>query len=177
MPRDEEIWKLVTGYEGLYEVSSHGRVKSPGNNKERKEKILKFGLDRGGYQLVTLCKNGKQKTPKVHRLVAIHFINNPNNKPCVNHLDGDKTNNYYLNLEWCTYSENNKHAYEYGLKNSDHCTKKVYCFELNQEFESASEASRKLNINRGNISSCCRGDVLSAGKHTITNEPLTWKYV
>ncbi len=114
-----EIWKKIDGFE--YEVSSYGRVKALSrkvwngriwHNKE--ERILK---NRGGehYQYITLCDNGKYKKQYIHRLVAESFIPNVDDKPEVNHIDGDKTNNNISNLEWNTISENRKHAFKTGL--------------------------------------------------------------
>jgi len=98
----EEIWKDVKGYEGLYKVSNFGRVKSL---KYGMERILKTG--KGSYYLtVSLYFDNKLKTAKVHRLVAMAFIENPDNKPFVNHLDEDKYNNNVNNLEWVTHKEN-----------------------------------------------------------------------
>lgn len=131
-----EIWKDIKGYEGLYKVSNHGRVramkktvKTNGVVRVLKEKILKFSICRLGYSKHVLYKGkGTRKEFKTHRLVAIAFIKNPKNKPCVNHKDGDKENNYFWNLEWCTRSENSIHAYENGLHNwvkYNHPTKKT----------------------------------------------------
>ena len=123
-----EIWKEIKGYEGYYLISNMGRVKSQsrkiyndgikGENKFyiSEEKIINGRIDPKGYLRVALCKDNKQKDYSIHRLVAIAFIPNPNNKPCVNHKDGNKQNNNVENLEWCTYSENLKHAYKMGLK-------------------------------------------------------------
>ena len=117
---DFEKWKSVTGYEGLYEVSSLGRVKSldkiitdkNGRSYRLKERILSPTFDAYGYLLVTLYKNTKRRTYKVHRLVANEFVinDNPEEKNCVNHLDEDKTNNHADNLQWVTIQEN----LEYG---------------------------------------------------------------
>ena len=104
-----EIWKDIEGYEGLYEVSSYGRVRSLGQFVNhnfggyayRKGRILKPGLGSRGYLSVTLSKNGIQKQYTVHRLVAQAFIENPDNLPQVNHKDEDRTNNNVTNLEWC----------------------------------------------------------------------------
>ena len=112
-----EEWRDVVGYEGLYQVSNQGRVKSlerkvPKRNGERtvKERILKPITDRYGYLIVCLCAGGKQKMFKVHRLVCQAFHKNPENKLCVNHIDENKTNNAASNLEWSTYEENNNHG-------------------------------------------------------------------
>ena len=99
----EEIWRDIDGYEGLYQVSNKGRVKSL---KYGKERILRPGWKTGGYLFVILCKNGNQSKQRIHRLVAQAFIPNPNNKPQVNHLDENKKNNCVDNLEWATAKEN-----------------------------------------------------------------------
>lgn len=114
-----EIWKQIEGYKGLYEVSNFGRIKSLShiNNvgKLRPECILKNRLTDRGYQSVVLYNNGKPKSFRVHQLVGKAFINNPLSKPCINHLDGIKSNNKVENLEWVTISENQKHAFKIGL--------------------------------------------------------------
>lgn len=117
-----EVWKDIVGYEGVYQVSSLGRVRSLdrtkkdrwGNNVPLSGRILKQKLNRGGYYCVHLRTN-KESHPTVHRLVALTFIDNPENKETVNHKDGCKTNNAVENLEWATISENTKHAIENGL--------------------------------------------------------------
>ena len=104
-----EEWRDIEGYEGLYQVSNLGRVKSlarvvirsDGKPNTVNEKILKYGMNRG-YCAVVLCKDGKKKMYKVHRLVAMAFLRNPHNLPEVNHKDEDKKNNCVDNLEWCT---------------------------------------------------------------------------
>lgn len=100
-----EIWKPIKKYEGLYEISSLGRVKSLNYNHTGKSKILKPAL-RGGYLAVSLFKNNNLKTFPIHRLVAIAFIPNPNNFSQVNHKNEQKTQNYVTNLEWCTQKYN-----------------------------------------------------------------------
>lgn len=104
----EVVWKHIREYE-QYQISSQGNVV---NSKGR---ILKQHPDRYGYSTIMLCKNGIGKRFLVHRLVAIHFIPNPLNKPTVNHLNGNATDSRVENLEWATISENNLHAYRTGL--------------------------------------------------------------
>jgi hypothetical protein len=119
----EEIWLPILGYEGLYEISSLGRVKSlariyistKGHKQSLKEKILNSGDDSYGYRSVSLSKNNSQKTQKIHRLVAQTFIPNLNNYPQVNHINGIKIDNRVENLEWCNNSHNQIHAYKTGL--------------------------------------------------------------
>ena len=114
-----EIWKEIKGYEGLYQVSNCGRIKSLShiNNlgRLRPECILGSRLSDRGYHTAVLYNNGKPKSFRVHQLVAKAFIDNPLNKPHVNHLDGVKSNNFVDNLEWVTISENQKHAFKNGL--------------------------------------------------------------
>ena len=110
-----EIWKDVIGYEGLYQVSNMGRVKSLRKGK-RFNKIMKQTPNYKGYLEISFCVKGKDKKFKVHRLVAMAFIPNIDNKPLVNHKNGNKQDNIFSNLEWVTHGENLKHAYDSGLK-------------------------------------------------------------
>lgn len=113
-----EEFRPVKGYEGLYEVSNYWRVKSLPKvvgRGVRAGHLLKLRVSGFGYVMCDLCNNYKKFNASVHRLVAEAFIDNPDNKPCVNHIDGDKSNNHVTNLEWCTYSENMKHAYDHDL--------------------------------------------------------------
>ena len=107
-----EVWRDVVGYEGFYQVSSYGRVKSL---RGRKEKFLSIDINNACYAKVLLSKNGQSKTLLVHRLVAAAFIPNVDNKPQVNHKNGNKFDNRVENLEWVTCSENTQHAYNMGL--------------------------------------------------------------
>lgn len=107
-----EIWKEIEGFNGDYLISNLGRVKSLKNNKESILKPFKSG---GGYYKVALSKNKMSKTLYIHRLVAKAFIQNPENKPEINHIDGCKTNNQVTNLEWITHKQNIQHAYNAGL--------------------------------------------------------------
>lgn len=99
----QELWKDVSGYEGLYQVSNLGRVKRPC------KRLLKGSICKNGYYRVTLWKDGKMSYKHIHRLVAMVFIPNPNNYPCINHKDEVKTNNNVDNLEWCSYYYNNNY--------------------------------------------------------------------
>jgi hypothetical protein len=124
----EEIWKDIQGYEGLYQVSNLGRIKSLGRTIKRigpkgkifdrtyPEKVLKYGKDKKGYYRTVLSLDGINTTVKVHRIVAQTFIPNPENKPQVNHIDGNKTNNRIDNLEWCNNQENQDHSWKTGLR-------------------------------------------------------------
>lgn len=114
---EKEIWKSVVGYEGKYQVSNKGRVRSLNYHREKRIKIMKSRIMDSGYEDIRLCENGKNKAHLMHRLVAKAFIPNPDNKRCVNHIDGDKSNNLLDNLEWVSYQENTDHALENDLYN------------------------------------------------------------
>ena len=119
-----EIWKDIEGYEGCYQVSNEGNLRSLDRvvkgknkiNKTLKGRSLKSTVTAYGYKAVVFRKNGKKENFRTHRLVAQSFLNNVEKKPLINHIDGDKTNNVVSNLEWCTDSENMKHAFATGLK-------------------------------------------------------------
>ena len=156
-----EIWKDVVGYEGLYQVSNLGRVKS---FKYLKEKILKPSHKDNGYLFITLCKNGVMKRYYIHRLVASAFIPNPQNKPTVNHIDCDRTNNCVENLEWNTYAENNDYALKMmkdkGInKKNNKESKPVIQYDLDgnfiKEYPSYREAQRQTGITT--IYVACKG--------------------
>ncbi len=117
-----EIWKDIVGYESMYQVSNKGRVKGltrsilcQGSTHTRKERILKHGVSKTGYHRVVLCISGNNKNISVHRLVAMAFCLERIGAGDVNHLDGDKSNNHSINLEWCTPKENKEHAKRLGL--------------------------------------------------------------
>jgi hypothetical protein len=118
--KDMEIWKDIPGYEGIYQASSFGNIKSlnrlDSNNQQRLSVLMKPVLKKAtGYFQVKLCSgNGNKKIFLWHRVIATVFIENINNKPCVNHIDCDKSNNKLSNLEWCTYKENTEHSIKLG---------------------------------------------------------------
>ena len=170
----EEIWRDIEGYEGCYQVSNIGRVKS--FKRWAEGRILKPQRDVDSYFYVGLKGSERRNFKKVHRLVASAFISNPESKPQVNHKDGNKTNNIVNNLEWCTNSENQIHAYNNGLqiktKSRVVNRKKVKCIELNMRFESLTEAASYLNKNGGSyfISKVCKNKNYTAyGYH--------WEYI
>ena len=182
----DEIWKPISGYEGIYEVSNLGRVRScdrfvvynNGRKHKRKGKVLSQSYDAQKYYKVGLCKNGKQKNFSVHRLVAQAFIPNPGNKEQVNHKDETRTNNRVENLEWATTSEN----INYGTRNervakavSKTKSKPVLQFtregKFIAEFYGASEASRDTGICTSSIHRVARGV-----KRYKTAGGYIWKY-
>lgn len=162
----EEIWKNIRDYEGLYQVSNLGRVKSLGNNKTKKEKIMKPSVNKSGYLLICLSKNGYIKNYLVHRLVAQAFIPNPYDLPQVNHKDEDKTNNVVSNLEWCDQKYNNNYGTRLervaekttnGKKSKPVLKIDPISNEIVAEFPSIMEVQRQLGIKHSHISECCNG--------------------
>ena len=155
--KNMETWKDIDGFDGRYQISSHGRVKSikrswkKRGNKEhiRDEKIFSDSSVTGvGYRSCALYKNEKTRNSNmVHRLVAMAFIPNPNNLPQVNHIDGNKLNNNVENLEWCNAFHNQSHAVKIGLRKS--AQKQVLCTQTGVYFDSIKDASNELNINYG----------------------------
>lgn len=183
---NEEIWKDIKGYEGLYQISSTGRVKSLDkyvnckNNKQRllKGKILKPLYNKRGYLVVGLTNENGTKKFLVHRLVALHFLPNPNNLPYINHKDENPSNPHYLNLEWCTHQYN----MNYGtlqerkviVRNYGRCgRKKVLQCDIDgnviREWGSIKEAGENLKIQRCDISKCLKKKIRTAGS-------FMWKY-
>lgn len=156
-----EEWKDIKGYEGLYQVSNLGRVYSNKSNK-----LLKSRLDRGGYSYLNLYNNGISKWYKIHRLVAIAFIPNPENKLTVNHIDEDKTNNVVSNLEWATMKEQNNHGTRLERTSITQGTKIIAIDIANGEYNtyhSLSECGRKLKLNKSNICSVLKGRLKQTG--------------
>ena len=194
--KNVENWRDIEGYEGLYQVSDCGRVKSlqrkitykDGREKVLQEKILHNFLSDLGYYHVMLSKNGTPKRYKVHRLVAKAFIPNPNELPIINHRDECKTNNVVENLEWCDQNYNIHYGTmidrgkEKQLNRSD-LSKEVEQYTLDGKlvgtFKSASEVERKYpQFKTASISRCCRGGQILNGKwQTITTyKGYVWKY-
>lgn len=190
---EKEIWRPIKGYEGYYQVSNLGNVRSVdrvvirsnGRKYSRKSQIRKIRKDVGGYLICDLCKNSKYKTIAVHRLVAQAFIPNPDNLPEINHKDEVKTNNCVFvnkdgsvdldksNLEWC----DSKYNKNYGTaiqRRAEKLSIPVLQLDINtgrviSEYPSAREAERQLNISQGSISKCCNGKQKTAGG-------FKWKY-
>lgn len=166
----KEEWRNIEGYEGKYEVSNRGNMKSLNYNHTGKEKIMKPQKNRDGYLIIGLWKDGKAKWYLVHRLVASVFCENPHGYTEVNHLDEDKTNNCADNLEWCSRSYNNTYngkAKKAGKKIAEKLSKPVIAIDritgLIVEFPSAKEAERMIGIDHGNICNCLKGRLKSAG--------------
>lgn len=147
-----EEWKDIPGYEGLYQISNLGRLKSKKNNKEI---IKKTYINRkNGYEYCFLYKNSNLKSILTHRIVAYLFLPNPNNYPCVNHKDENRQNNKVSNLEWCDY--------KYNLNYGNRCkkySKKVNQYDLNNNYiktwDSLKEA--QIEFNTTHILDCCKG--------------------
>ena len=157
-----EIWRSIKNYEGLYEVSNWGRVRSLGkwvnskNGSKRfiKGRVLRPGKNRKGYLQVILCKDGVMKSYRVHRLVAQAFLPNPYGLPEINHKDKCKANNRVENLEWCDHPYNAKYS-------ADDWSKKVYIYTLDDKlcglWPSTKECGRN-GFNQSGVSACCRGE-------------------
>ena len=182
----EEIWKDIEGYEGSYQVSNLGRVRSldrvcimkNGLKRLQKGRIMAFCIGHDGYYLVKLCSKSSKVGYRVHRLVAQAFIANPNNYPYINHKDENKHNNSVDNLEWCTPKYNTN----YGMtpqrisathKNHPGLSKPVDQFTMDGKFiksyPSSKEAQRQTGIYAVNIAMCCRGKYSQSGGYL-------WRY-
>lgn len=185
IPIPLEEWRDIKGYEGLYQISSYGRVQSS-KRKGNLGGTIKTSLSNGGYPQAHLCKNSVRKTFLVHRLVALAFLDNPNNYPEVNHKDERKTNNCAWNLEFCTrlynvhYGTGRKraaanhdykasaikaaahHDYaEVGRKQAKPILQLSKDGEVIKCWESGQEIKRQLGFSSGNISSACHGKIKS----------------
>lgn len=177
----KEVWKDIPGYEGLYQVSNLGRVKSlprtilykDGRSRKILAHIMKPQGNGNGYLKLTLCnQNHYQKQCYIHRLVAEAFLPNPTNKPAINHKDENKANNEVSNLEWCTIAYNNS----YGTKIARQTSKNAFCvgqftlgLKLIKIWKSAKECGRH-GYSQGNVSACCRGEYKQAYGYI-------WKYL
>ena len=168
--QEKEIWKDVPGYEGYYQVSNFGRLKSFHGKKERITIGKQNSGNKNDYRCFQLSKNGKVKVIKAHRLIAETFIHNPEKKPEVNHISGLKYQNNVENLEWCTRKENSVHASKNGLSSTYWLgkggkgyfgNKKINQYDLNGNFimshESASLAGKYLGVHPSNISRAAKG--------------------
>ena len=151
----KEIWKPLKGYEGYYEISNLGKVKSIKRYKKNKsklqiveEKILSLYTNpKNGYVYVYLCKDGKYKNVRLHRLVAENFIDNKNNYPQINHIDGNKTNNVVSNLEWCTASYNIKDLH----KRNGTYMKDKEIIELYKKYKNCSKVAKVFEMSNQGI--------------------------
>lgn len=165
-----EIWKDVPGYEGKYQVSNLGNVKSLNYKRTGKEKLLKAVATANGYCGVNLrSETSKKSLVNIHRLVGTLFVPNPENKPQLNHINGIKTDNRSENLEWCTASENQKHSVCNGLRS----IKKVLQFDSNgdflKEWDSIRSVISEIGCTKTAIMRCCQGKVK-------TSMGYIWKY-
>ena len=169
-----EIWKDIEGYEGIYQISNFGAIKSLARSVNHghsikqlvPECILKPRIYNTGYYYIVLCKDGKKKNFTVHGLVAKYFIENKDNKEYVNHKNGVKTDYSIENLEWNTMSENRLHAFRTGLQ-KPHSLKSVVAYKKNGDlvgkYHSIHDAARKLNLHPSKICSVCKGDRMTTG--------------
>lgn len=182
----EEIWKDIKDFEGLYQVSNMGRVKSlarvilrnNGKKQTFKEKIIKQATNKQGYYQISLWKNGIEKRYLLHRLIAEHFIPNPENKPCIDHINTDPTDNRIENLRWCTYKENNnnpltvKHRSKprnWKIKGFEHWKSKPVV-QLTKKGELLKIYPNAFSAEVYHINRCCDGERKTAGGYK-------WQYV
>lgn len=176
-----EVWKDIVGYEGLYQVSNLGRVKSCERlvihylgKRLVKEYILKQ-TNNNNYYTITLAKNNTRKTGRVHKLVAMHFIENENNYLEVNHIDGHSLNNNASNLEWCSRSSNQLHAYRMGLQKPIN-EKPILMIDKNGEivskFKSIIDAEKQTGLCHSNIAKVCKGKRNYVGGYHFKYENL-----
>lgn len=167
----KEIWKDIKGYEGYYQVSNLGNIKSLDIitiqlhhwsqqyvKHKYKGRVLKGSKNSKGYRIITLHKGNETEKKLVHRLVAEAFIPNPNNYFYINHKDNNPSNNKINNLEWCTQSYNIKYAYDNGNKIPPHMKKvnQIKDGQIINTYISMNDAERKTGIKSANISKCCR---------------------
>lgn len=179
----QEIWKDVPEYEGVYQVSNLGNVRSLNYNNKGKTANISQHIHKTGYLNVILCKNSEKKTKSVHRLVALAFLPNPNGYQCVNHIDANKANNNVGNLEWCTHKQNTAHAIKCGLLNpnfmlgrtgaKNKLSKKIVQYDLQgnivNRWYCISDAARFYGVRPGNINNCLSG-------RNKTYKGYIWRY-
>lgn len=169
-----EEWKKIKNYEN-YSVSRYGQVR---NDKTRR--ILKK-IYTNGYESVSLYHEGKSKRFRVHRLVAMAFIPNPYNLPCVDHINTIRVDNRVENLKWCTYKENSnnpltlKKYSEAKIGEKHNQARKVICITTGEIFNTIKQVEDEYKINHANISLCCNGKRKSAGTDKNGNK-LVWMY-
>lgn len=180
----KEVWKDVVGYEGIYQISNLGRVKSlerevniklfniGWSKRKIPESIRKQTIFKNGYAGVQLHKQQKLHLGLTHRLVAQAFIPNPGKKPEVNHKNGDKLDNCVENLEWVTRTENDSHSRQILKNVCGEKPKRVLCVETGIIYNSTGEASRNTKANQGAI--CC---VANHKKYYKTAGGYHWEYV
>lgn len=169
------MWKDVIGYEGLYQISNYGRIKgldrfkkssynSLSKMKEMIRKPIKYKKS-GYYSIILSNGTGIRKQVLVHRLVALHFIPNNQNKPCVNHIDGVRTNNLEENLEWVTYFENYKHSSD--VLNTNKKSISISQIDINgnliQKFRSISDVERITGFSKANIHKALKQNIIRYG--------------
>lgn len=163
----EEIWKPIKGFESHYEISNYGNVRtfdrtklsSHGSRSKLKAQFLKPVLQKTGYCTVCLSDGSAVKIKSIHRLVAIHFIDNPLNKPCVNHINSIRTDNRDINLEWVSYKENTEHAFNNNRMTN--AQQKFIGINIKTgdvvSFNNIEEAAKSVEGNRANIHKCLTG--------------------
>ena len=168
-----EVWKDIEGYEGLYQVSNLGRVRSLGHDKYHPGRMLKPGKDRNGYLFVNLYKNGEPKHCSIHRLVAIAFIPNPDNLPEVNHINEKKQDCRVENLSWVSRIQNCCHGSRTQRSAEKH-SKRVAQYTLDGTlvavYPSTHEAARQTDFKQSSISACCC-------EKLKTYKGYIWKYI
>jgi hypothetical protein len=162
---------IINGFPN-YIITNTGRVFSLNYNHTGMKKELKSAISSNGYKSVDLYNNGEHKVFMVHRLVAEHFIPNPDNLPQVNHRDGDKDNCNDWNLEWCTTSENVKHAYNNKLNHiaNSRCVEQICDNVVIATFNSIAEASRITGVSKTGIGRCCRNT------KQVTSGGYKWRF-
>lgn len=181
-----EIWKDVKGTDSNYQISNEGRVKSidrviqtSNNSRHYETHMLKPYLNTAGYWMVTIKINGEWKKCRVHRLLAEAWIPNPDNKPCIDHINGNRSDNRIENLRWCTYKENSNFAIahdrlveSHSNQTNEQLMKTVQQFtlegELVAEYKSSKEAADAVGCTRNAITKACRNNEKVKG--------YVWKY-